>query len=74
MKELRTEIVIQASPENVWKILTDLENYPRWNPFIRHAIGKAEVGETVDIDFEPDSKGLNLNIVQIPWLVKYPLQ
>jgi hypothetical protein len=61
VKELRTEIEIQASPEKAWKILTDLAKWPEWNPFIHHAIGKAEVGEPVDIDFQPDSKGLKLH-------------
>ena len=61
MKELHTEIEIQASPEKVWKILTDLAKWPEWNPFIHHAIGKAEVDEKVDIDFQPDSKGLKLH-------------
>ncbi len=61
MKELRTEIVIQASPEKVWQALTDLEKYPNWNPFICHAAGKAKLGETVDIDFQPDGKGLKLH-------------
>lgn len=61
MKDLRTEIVIQASPEKVWQILTDLDKYPEWNPFICHAIGMAEIGKTVDIDFQPNSKGLKLH-------------
>ena len=61
MKELRTEIEIQASPEKVWKILTDLDKYPNWNTFICHAVGKAEIGKTVDIDFQPDGKGLKLH-------------
>ena len=61
MKELRTEIIINASPEKVWKIMTDLAQYPEWNPFICHAIGKAEIGKTVDIDFQPDGKGLKLH-------------
>jgi hypothetical protein len=61
MKELRTEIIINASPEKVWQVLTDLEKYPEWNPFICHAIGKAEIGKTVDIDFQPDGKGLKLH-------------
>jgi hypothetical protein len=65
MKELRTEIEIQASAEKVWQILTGLEKYPEWNPFIRHAIGKAEVDKTVDIDFQPDSKGLKLHCTVI---------
>jgi uncharacterized protein YndB with AHSA1/START domain len=51
MNELRTEIIIDASPEKVWKALTDLDKYPDWNPFICHAVGKAKLGETVDIDF-----------------------
>ena len=57
MKELLTEIVIDASPEKVWKTLTDLDKYPDWNPFICHAVGKAEIGNTVDIDFRPDFAG-----------------
>jgi hypothetical protein len=61
MKELRTEIIIQASPEKVWQILTHLEKYAEWNPFIHHAIGNTKVGETVDIDFASDSKGLKLH-------------
>jgi hypothetical protein len=61
MKELRTEIEIQASPDKVWQVLTSLDKYPEWNPFIHHAIGKAKVGEIVDIDFQPDSKGLKLH-------------
>lgn len=61
MKELRTEIVINASPEKVWQVLTDLDRYPEWNPFICHAIGKVKVGEPVDIDFQPDSQGLKLH-------------
>ena len=61
MKELRTQIIIDASPEKVWQVLTDLDKYPEWNPFICHAIGKAETGKTVDIDFRPDGKGLKLH-------------
>jgi hypothetical protein len=61
MKELRTEIEIQATPDKVWQVLTNLDLYPEWNPFIHHAIGKVEIGETVDIDFQPDSKGLKLH-------------
>ena len=65
MKELQTEIEIQASPEKVWQVLTALDKYPEWNPFIIHAIGSANVGNTVDIDFQPDSKGLKLHCTVI---------
>ncbi len=61
MKELRTEIEIQASPEKVWQVLTDLAKYPEWNPFIHHAIGTAKVGEKVDITFRSGSKDMTLH-------------
>jgi hypothetical protein len=65
MKELRTEIEIQASPEKVWQILTALEKYPEWNPFIHHAPGKAEVGEKVDITLKSGVKEMTLHCTVI---------
>ena len=61
MKELRTEIEIQASPEKVWQILTDLAKYPEWNPLITRAIGKATVGARVDITVPSGSKEMILH-------------
>lgn len=61
MKELRTEIEIQASPEQVWQILTDLNKYPEWNPFIHHAQGEVKAGENVDITFRSGSKEMTLH-------------
>ena len=39
MKELHSEIEIDASAERVWGILTDFASYPEWNPFIRRISG-----------------------------------
>ena len=61
MKELRTEIEIQATPEKVWRVLTSLDKYPEWNPFIHHAIGKAKAGEKVVITFKSASKEMTLH-------------
>ena len=61
MKELRTEIEIQATPDKVWQVLTSLDNYPEWNPFIHHAIGKAMVGEKVDITVKSGTKEMTLH-------------
>jgi hypothetical protein len=61
MKELRTEIEINASPEKVWQILTDFDQYSKWNPFIHHAIGKAEMGAKVDISFKKNTKDMTLH-------------
>lgn len=43
--ELHTEIDIAATPELVWQVLTDLEQYSDWNPFITSSLGKTDVGE-----------------------------
>jgi len=56
MKELRTEIEIQASPEKVWQILMDFDKWPEWNPFIHTVVGKPETGEKVDITSERPQK------------------
>ena len=52
MKELRTEIEINTSPERVWKILTDFEKYGQWNPFIYKIIGQPKEGAKIEIHIE----------------------
>ncbi|VVB87011.1 Polyketide cyclase / dehydrase and lipid transport [uncultured archaeon] len=47
MKELRTEIEIQASADRVWQILTDFASFPEWNPFIRRAKGETVKGARI---------------------------
>lgn len=51
--ELHTEIEIEASPETVWSILTDLPAYPDWNPFITSSEGVLAVGERLINRLEP---------------------
>lgn len=53
MKELRTEIEIQATAERVWQLLTDLPSFPQWNPFIRKASGNIRVGERLEVKLQP---------------------
>ena len=38
VKELHSEIEINAPVERVWEVLTDFASYPRWNPFIRRGV------------------------------------
>ena len=53
MKELRSEIEIQASAERVWQLLTDFPSFPQWNPFIRKASGNIQVGERLEVNIQP---------------------
>jgi hypothetical protein len=61
MKELHSQIEINASAERVWGILTDFASYPEWNPFIRRISGELKVGERLEVRLEPpDGRGITL--------------
>jgi hypothetical protein len=53
MKELHTEIEIDAPAERVWELLTDFASYPQWNPFIRNVSGLPAPGERLEVRLEP---------------------
>src|SRR5690348_4162455 len=40
MKENKASITIQASPSDVWSVLTDFDSYHDWNPMFTSAKGK----------------------------------
>lgn len=61
-KEIKTEIIIHATPDKIWKILTDFENYPSWNPFITSINGKLELGNNINVCIEPpEGKKMNFS-------------
>lgn len=49
MKAIETSIVIRASADRVWMILTDLDNYMNWNPFIVFARGNLVTGQQLQL-------------------------
>ena len=53
MKQLYTEIEIDAPAKRVWGALTDFASYPQWNPFIRHIRGRLAPGERLQARLEP---------------------
>jgi hypothetical protein len=53
MRTIETEIEIDAPPSVVWEVITDLESYADWNPFIPKATGEVRVGERLLIRVEP---------------------
>jgi hypothetical protein len=52
-KQIRTEIVIKATPAAVWNVLTDFDRYPEWNPFITSLKGAAVEGTKLIARMEP---------------------
>ena len=58
-KEINTEILIKATPQKVWTILTNFDNYPEWNPFIKFINGEVKVGNKITVRIEPpEEKGM----------------
>jgi hypothetical protein len=51
--EIRTEIDIEAPPDEVWGRLADLDAYEGWNPFITRAEGAAEAGRRLSLRMQP---------------------
>lgn len=52
-KEIKTEILIKASPEKVWTVLVNFDDYPNWNPFIKSIKGEVKLGNRITIRIEP---------------------
>ena len=56
MKTVSAVIDINAAPERVWQVLTDLEGHADWDPFITHAAGDISVGERISVTIEPPGR------------------
>jgi hypothetical protein len=82
-KELRADpIHIEATPAQVWAVLTDFDSFPRWNPFIRRASGELATGQKLSINLRLYGKTLvpfqpTLTMVEAPnelrWLARMGL-
>jgi hypothetical protein len=58
-KEIVTEILIDAEPGIIWRILTDFDEYPKWNPFIKSIKGNVNTGNKIVVRMEPPgAKGM----------------
>lgn len=62
MTELRTEIVLQAPPERIWELLTDVTLYGEWNPLFVRGEGKVLAGERLELT------------VQLPAIPPFPIK
>jgi hypothetical protein len=80
MKELHTDIEINAPAERVWQLLTDFDRYPQWNPFIRSISGKPEPNAKLKAFIQPSgARGTTLRPVvlkaepnrELRWLVRW---
>lgn len=49
MQTVTTEIEIQAPPEKVWSLITDIDKWHEWSPIVNASEGQAAVDSTVTI-------------------------
>jgi hypothetical protein len=60
--ELRSFVDIDATPERVWEVLTDVHAWPQWNRFITRAEGTFAVGERVSLTVPPLNAFLRVSL------------
>lgn len=46
-KSVHSEIIIEATPKQVWEVLLDTDKYSDWNPTMELLAGELKVGNTV---------------------------
>jgi len=52
LKTIETNIVIDSTPEKIWDILTNFEEYTLWNPFMTRVMGNANLGSKIEVNIK----------------------
>jgi hypothetical protein len=52
-KEIKTQTQINATPQQVWAVLTDFEKHGKWNPFLRSITGDIKEGNKIKVVLGP---------------------
>jgi hypothetical protein len=52
-RTIHSAIEIRAPIDVVWRVLTDFDAYPAWNPHIRKVLGKPRIGRRITIHTRP---------------------
>lgn len=60
MTEVRSAVNTDASPERVWRVLTDWKTFPSWNPFIRSAEGRLRRDSRIRVRLQLGRRLVNL--------------
>jgi hypothetical protein len=54
-RTIRSAIEIRAPIDLVWRVLTDFDAYPAWNPHVVRVLGKPKIGGRLTIHTRPPS-------------------
>lgn len=62
MKKIETSIIIKATIEQVWQVLTDFKTYPVWSPTIKSFGQEPVLGQRCSVMLEqPDGFKIKMN-------------
>lgn len=56
MKTIERTTTIQATPDEVWRVLNDTDSYEQWNPFMTRLQGPLRVGERFTVTIRPGKR------------------
>lgn len=54
---MKATVDINAPPDAVWEVVSDLEHYHCWNPFFVRARGTLQEGSELELTMQPVGKG-----------------
>jgi len=57
MRDIRTEIEIEAPPAEVWGILKDIDSWEEWSPIINQSSGDTTLGSELTITMVGEEEG-----------------
>ena len=62
MRVIAAETTIEAPASVVWEVVSDLDAYPDWNPFLTSVTGKLSEGERLEVFIKPPrARGTYIN-------------
>lgn len=65
-RETAVSVDIQADPKTIWGLLTNAENYPKWNSTVISIDGKIALGEKIQLKSYLDPKRVfKLNVKEV---------
>lgn len=79
MKTIEHSMEIAAPPEVVWDVLTDVDAYPQWNPFLAMDRAPTAVGQKLRITVRPGRRSMTFrptvtvfeHLIEISWLGRF---
>ena len=67
--KIEHRIGVQAPPDAIWDLISDLDGWSRWNPLYPRAAGKLAIGSKLQLTLAlPDSKPEEIQPVILDWV------